>query len=301
MNSVPPPYSYSYPPPIIPDELSLSWEGIDDGNSNPVLLPMPEVFGDEGGPMPDTPVMMKASLQPESHGSLLKSRVMTMDEIGSYLKQIPVELFLSEFLPPLQQAINLDDVIDHLKTTGEDPILRDHGWKDLVLKGKAHEDFKYQPLESIVAAIIAAGTFQSGHASVLEYVQWPRKEVKHQNYPNSGMPDGYGWIPDPANPDPSNLFWHQLIFSAQFKKVETTGKINEVSISLEIVHTSCNRPSQNNVQLCSDMAQIMRDDPMRRFCYGYTVEYSTMKLWYFDRSELVVSEEFDYMTVSLLL
>lgn len=232
MMAIPPPD----PLTIIPGKYSWSLEDIDDDDSDsdqsePVLA-----VRDSDGPVPDTPILMKASLQPEAHGGLSETRDITMDEIGSHIKQIPVDSFLNEFLPRLQQTVNLDDVIDHLKTTGEEPVLTDHGWKDLILRKKEHEDRKYEALESIVAAIIAAGISLSGHASVLEYVQWPRKGVQHRDFPNSGLPDGYGYIPDPANPHPQDdgVFWHQLIFSAQFKKVDATGKINNVSIPLKL-------------------------------------------------------------------
>ena len=50
-------------------------------------------------------------------------------------------------------------------------------------------------------------------------------------------------------------------------------------------------------KVCSNMSQVMRDDPARRFTYGITIESYNMRFWYCDRSEILVSEQFDLMQV----
>lgn len=49
------------------------------------------------------------------------------------------------------------------------------------------------------------------------------------------------------------------------------------------------------------MTQILRDDPARRFTYGVTLLNYTMRLWYCDRSEVVVSSAFHIMQVGAAL
>lgn len=41
----------------------------------------------------------------------------------------------------------------------------------------------------------------------------------------------------------------------------------------------------------------MFGDPRRRFVYGYSVENTDMRLWFCDRTQLVVSELFNFATV----
>ena len=42
----------------------------------------------------------------------------------------------------------------------------------------------------------------------------------------------------------------------------------------------------------------MQEDPRRRFVYAFTIENTTMRVWLCDRSEVLVSEPFDFMRVS---
>ena len=47
------------------------------------------------------------------------------------------------------------------------------------------------------------------------------------------------------------------------------------------------------------MQHIMREDARRRFVIGYTIEDSSMRLWFCNRSDILVTEPFDFITVSL--
>lgn len=42
----------------------------------------------------------------------------------------------------------------------------------------------------------------------------------------------------------------------------------------------------------------MGEDLRRRFIYGLTIENTTARLWYSDRSQVVVSSPFDFVAVS---
>ena len=41
------------------------------------------------------------------------------------------------------------------------------------------------------------------------------------------------------------------------------------------------------------------DDPGRRFTFGFSAEDTRMSLWYCDRTQFIVSDSFDFVTVSL--
>ena len=45
------------------------------------------------------------------------------------------------------------------------------------------------------------------------------------------------------------------------------------------------------------MHHIMREDARRRFTFGFTIENRTMRLWYADRSEILISDFFDFISV----
>lgn len=46
------------------------------------------------------------------------------------------------------------------------------------------------------------------------------------------------------------------------------------------------------------MQQTLRDDPCRRFTFGFTIESCIMRIWFCSRAEILVSEPFDFITVS---
>lgn len=45
------------------------------------------------------------------------------------------------------------------------------------------------------------------------------------------------------------------------------------------------------------MHQKLRDDPTSRFTFGFTIENTDMRYWFFDRSNIIVSEAFNFMLV----
>ena len=48
------------------------------------------------------------------------------------------------------------------------------------------------------------------------------------------------------------------------------------------------------------MNQAMKEDPRRRFVFGFTIENTQMRIWRLDRAELVVSDPFNFITVRAL-
>lgn len=57
---------------------------------------------------------------------------------------------------------------------------------------------------------------------------------------------------------------------------------------------------QDVMKTCWNMYQVMHDDPRRRFVHAFTIENTTTRLWFASRSEILVSEPFNFMTVSAL-
>lgn len=49
------------------------------------------------------------------------------------------------------------------------------------------------------------------------------------------------------------------------------------------------------------MYQQLREDPRRRFALAYTIEDAEMRLWFCNRSEMLVSTTFNFITVSHVL
>lgn len=47
------------------------------------------------------------------------------------------------------------------------------------------------------------------------------------------------------------------------------------------------------------MTRCMHFDPSRRFTFAYTIEDTNMRLWFCDRAQIVASEAFNFIKVSL--
>lgn len=54
----------------------------------------------------------------------------------------------------------------------------------------------------------------------------------------------------------------------------------------------------NRGQTIWNMYQQLREDPRRRFALAYTIEDAEMRLWFCNRSEMLVSTPFNFITVS---
>ena len=49
---------------------------------------------------------------------------------------------------------------------------------------------------------------------------------------------------------------------------------------------------QDITQILWDMYQIMREDPRRRFVFGFTIENTQMRVWMANRSEVAVEDSY---------
>ena len=57
---------------------------------------------------------------------------------------------------------------------------------------------------------------------------------------------------------------------------------------------------QDSKKVLWNMHQTLRDDPCRRFTFGFTIEDHTMRIWFASRADILVSAPFDFMSVCLL-
>ena len=54
---------------------------------------------------------------------------------------------------------------------------------------------------------------------------------------------------------------------------------------------------QNRQKTAWNMYQLLREDPRRRFTLAYSIENTTTRIWFCNRSEMLVSEPFNFVTV----
>ncbi|KAF7790467.1 hypothetical protein EIP86_001422 [Pleurotus ostreatoroseus] len=237
--------------------------------------------------VPDTPIITKRALDIFAADDVVSFRLAQLNDIGSHIKELSIESFLETLLPSLDSAIDLDNLRTELKQ-GPQPTLADDGWSIFSEvrpnQGTEVEDDAYADLEKVFEAIIETNPLNK--KSFIEYTQNPTLPPSHSRLKLAAKPDGVAYVPlDTLNNrtypsrNTKNILWGQIVFCGEFKKADGGIKYHN-----EVVK-----------QVLGVMCQIMRDEPRRRFVYGFTIENCRMRLWYIDRSEVVVSSPFDIM------
>lgn len=173
---------------------------------------------------PDTPKVLKAGLEDDDDVGLGQFRKSVVADIGPWVKEVPGWSFAKEFLPPLDPAISLDDVIRTLRE-GPKPVLMNDGWtafadlqlKPLRRKKGTHENTLYFPFEEIINTII--DKTPSTRKRRFQFEQRPTESPRYSTKEYTGMPDGYGvLVPSDGILLPEERYWHQIVFTAEYKK-----------------------------------------------------------------------------------
>ncbi|KAJ3553717.1 hypothetical protein NM688_g3466 [Phlebia brevispora] len=209
--------------------------------------------------------------------NLTSARDANIEDVGPHVHEIPVEDFLARFLPPIRPAYDLGAICAHLQRTGK--LTETRGWAAFPIKPKArkrvHEDVCYEDVKLIIDAIVAAAREADDQREA-----WP-VSFKPTDPPKASI------VQDTARPDcaislrvrGNDLWWDDIAVTGEFKKDDS----------------STSDTNSNTKQIIWDMNQTMRNDPSRRFTFGYTIENTDMRIWRCDRADLVVSEIIDFI------
>ncbi|CDO76047.1 hypothetical protein BN946_scf184959.g5 [Trametes cinnabarina] len=149
----------------------------------------------------------------------------------------------------------------------------------------SHETVAFQPLENVIADIKAA----------VDACQWPDALTKpapaflyqnsgnttpaslHRRDSNNSRPDvcfvhSSGQVAPAQKPS-----WWDIGFVGEFKKGDSSADLH------------------NDIQkVLWSLNIIMREDPCRHFAFGFTIENTTTRLWYCDRTQIISSQAFDF-------
>lgn len=107
-----------------------------------------------------------------------------------------------------------------------------------------------------------------------------------------GLPNAYLLLGEDAT-------WTNVVASGEYMKTDSKENRRDVSV-VWICHPSVANSAtvKNMFKVTTSMAECMCRDPRRRFTFAYTVEDTSMRLWYCDRGQIVVSDAFNFITVS---
>ncbi len=218
--------------------------------------------------------------------------------------RIPAVDFLHHILPPLHPRLDTAKIVSVLKQGGKgsrNAITSKGRWRGFAQEpatNNRHRSRTFERLQDVVQAI--------SKATGLKEV---RTTVAFQNNYNGGLglchrernfetlPDAYLLLRSTLG---HGVKWMDIAVSGEYEKGLSTSDDREVSFESRL---SCSRDinfDQNTYKISLSMANILNKDPRRRFTYGFTIENTDMRLWYCDRSRIIVSESFNFIFVSTI-
>ncbi|KAI9062842.1 hypothetical protein FKP32DRAFT_1676757 [Trametes sanguinea] len=223
------------------------------------------------------------------------------EALTRYMQSTPdaaLEAFIAKVLPPLPEIfgrrdIAVEKVMEKLQSNGALKATSGTGYKWTSMKtqpkdNESRESKAFKPLERIVTNIEAAVkdcVWDDAFGKPEPRFQYKnagdsKPDSYHRRSSNVSRPDGY-FFPRGSQLQGTQKVhnWWDIGVVGEFKK-----KDNEK-----------NREDDAKKVVWS-FNTIMREDPRRRFVHGFTMENTTTRLWFCDRSQIAScgSEAFDF-------
>ena len=206
---------------------------------------------------------------------------------------VPIHFFSEHFLPPLPSHLNLPDVYSALQGDGSASrraITSKGRWRGFPTASRRSKNAFFRNMKAIVEAITNAGA----PATTLRF-RCNRGKNQAQRSEES-LPDGYLSFQSNTSTRDS---WLDVAVSCEYRTKTSMKNGQDVSIQLLLIlHLLILKSTQTIERIAEDMRNCLFRDVRRRFTFAFTVEDTQMRFWYCDRSVLVVTESFEFATVS---
>ncbi|KIK65073.1 hypothetical protein GYMLUDRAFT_194872 [Collybiopsis luxurians FD-317 M1] len=198
--------------------------------------------------------------------------------------EVEVAWFFEHVLPKLPKEIDLNAVVNHLKSK---KVIKEGGWKAFPKdpkRDRRHEDV-YAQLEDIFDSIVAAvntlyPSVSQHFALLVRPTRPPDSERGSCTKPDSSF------VPvDVARhlkKDPNGLYeWYDIAEVSEVKKAE------EASIMVR---------NENVAKVVYSLQQIMSLNPCRRFTFGSTIQNRELRVWFACRGAVLTTKACDFFT-----
>ncbi|KAJ6511334.1 hypothetical protein C8R47DRAFT_1314332 [Mycena vitilis] len=207
----------------------------------------------------------------------------------STLIQCPLEAWFKRYTPSQQawnvgatggnvfiETVELDrDVRQKYSEFGgsvTDTVLYTNGWNpgsDIdVITHEASENTAYSSITDVAKAIGKAAQMVDTTLEPTRVLNWS----PHAHVSGTCEVVSYRFLPDASSTTPLSL----------------ARENSETAVIATLEH--------NEQKMITAAANVMYNDPRRRFIMGFTIEEQRMRLWYFCRSHVCVSLPFDFQT-----
>ncbi|KAJ3554522.1 hypothetical protein NM688_g3064 [Phlebia brevispora] len=202
-------------------------------------------------------------------------------EVGP-VTQVPLEYFIEHVLPPLHPNIDIDTVLQDLRRAGRGnrhPITRSGRWWGFgqdPTSTKHSVSRSYIHFPKIVDAIVKYRAPHGMNPSV-DFMHNPKPIPPWRKRGETAFPDAFMLLRGASK---SDVKWTDIWIVGEYDKIE---------------------PSSSVIAKMNWSIARALEDPRRRFIFGYTVENTSMKLWFFHRTEAIFSTSFNFITESRTL
>ncbi|KAI0683193.1 hypothetical protein BC835DRAFT_768834 [Cytidiella melzeri] len=251
----------------------------------------------------DTPVASKLlPLYTETGWMAHKSPNVVRDDLGPCIQELSYDFFKKNILPPLRKKVNVKGTISRLKNAGfikdtndgsrwtafpDDPYKENKAVEHDSTKAfaKAVENEVFAKLATVVNAIFDSSGTPKRRGSTVVYESLPDSIPLCCIGEKHGSPDGYLLFKNRFLPDREDgrRYWRDIATPAEFKLQDTRDDL------------------QYDVnKICWSMSRIMQEDPRRRFVLAFTIENTQMRVWMANRTEVLVSQPFNFIKASRL-
>ncbi|EKM54135.1 uncharacterized protein PHACADRAFT_209951 [Phanerochaete carnosa HHB-10118-sp] len=224
--------------------------------------------------------MSSSSAQPHSRGHLLH-------ELLHQVSESELDWFFEHALPPLHPRINLTRTYFRLK---KNAINKGGYWSVWsyypVSAGAGGENGLYGKFDTLAEKICGACNITDVPRNV-KFICIPDRSPESRTRPNTSKPDCVALRAD------AKCMTSGLERPRRLKKLRWLDIAVPSEFKLNATNPQYAR--DNRAKILWSLAYIMREDPRRRFVYGFTIEDVNMRLWFCSRSDVIVSKPFDFM------
>ncbi|GJE95074.1 hypothetical protein PsYK624_112530 [Phanerochaete sordida] len=223
-----------------------------------------------------------------SNAALGELRNAVLDDMDQVVPIVPAGYFPVYLLPPLRGG---DDLVPRtLKRLENQGLIVDNRWTfwddepcnlDENTKRRLVEDNVFAAFADLAKHVADAALVVDDRLGlaepgvVFECNSTCTPLSKNRKEPSKSKPDAYALLLTHANP----ITWCDVAIPAEFKEKDATDDRLD-----------------NYEKILWSMCYIMQEDARRRFVFGFTIENVSMRLWFLSRSEVLVSEAFNFMT-----
>ncbi|KAF7799146.1 hypothetical protein EIP86_010377 [Pleurotus ostreatoroseus] len=195
-----------------------------------------------------------------------------------------VQTFFGDILPPIRYGLDPAQLVHHLKAdrttaSSRHAITKQNRWRgfpkdpvDTKATQSVYHTFRH--IEGIVKAVVDSVTLFN-----------PEAKPSLRFEANSEAVSEPGYRTEATLPDASFI---EVSGEHTWKNIAIFGEYSKGDLGFD--------PVSNAKKITHSMKRCMRHDPRRRFVIGFTIINCDMRLWYCDRSQLLASQPFNFIS-----